>query len=443
MGKKPWGLAALAIVCSIVMIGICGLKTSAAPTLNSRGNFVADEGKVIFYDTDLAYLDNELDSLENEIDDTIFDMSDIREVLNPRRNGLQSRGIIDYDNGKVVISATDLTHMADGIDRLENDYVSAAVSALGRIGTYLDGSGNIGHSETSDGDSVLYSCDRIKEGILQSQDVGHLGDVTPITADNLTAGTAAWVDGNCVIGNGADNERAYEKGREDGEDGTGEDIFDLEYIYHRHWGEQAGAGTGCYQGYHKHSSGCYVTRSCSGYVSCESIGGTIDYGCHTAYTVYGYCSRCNSNASYDVCVSRTDECAHSSDGTTHRYKVTICSSPYNAWRLACGKTEGVSYDAVIMIIRKQDKANTKVGDEANMEVGDEANTEADDEVNTEEDNEADTEEDDEVNTEEDEEANTEEDEEANTEVDDKLDTEADDEVNTEVNDEVKEQDDEE
>lgn len=354
MGKRTWGLAALAIVCSVVMIAICGLKTSAAPTLNSQGNFVADEGKVVFYNTDLAYLNNELDLLENEIDNTIFDMSDMRDVLNSRRNGLQSRGIIDYDNGKVVINTTDLFHMADRIDRLENDYVSSAVSALGRIGTYLDGSGNIGHSKTSDGDSVLFTTDQLKEGILQSQSVEHLDGVTSITADNLTAGTAAWVDKKYIIGNGADNERAYEKGREAGKAGTGEDIFDLEYVYHQHWGEKTGAGTGCYEGYHNHSSNCYVTRSCSGYVNCNSTSPLIDQGCHVSYTVYGHCNTCGCDTSYSIIESRTDECRHFTDAT-HYYTEMICSSPYNAWRLACGKTEGVSYDSVTMFIRKNDE----------------------------------------------------------------------------------------
>lgn len=352
MGKKTWGLAALAIVCSAAILSICSLKISAAPALNSRGNFAADEGKVVFYDTDPAYLDKELDSLENEIDDTIFDMSDIRKILSPRRDDLQSRGVINYDDGKAVIDAMDLIHIADRIDRLENDYVSSAVSALGRVGTYLDESGNIGHSETSDGDSVLYSCDRIKEGILHSQEVGYLDDVASITADDLTAGTAAWVDGKCVIGNGAENKRAYEKGRDAGKVGNAGDIFDLEYVYHQHWGEQAGAGTGCYEGYHNHDSSCYETRYCSGHVSSESVSGIINYGCHTGYTVYGYCSKCDHYASYDVIESRTDECSHTKN-KTHHYEEMVCSSPYNAWMITCGKTEGVSYDSVTMIVRKK------------------------------------------------------------------------------------------
>lgn len=38
--------------------------------------------------------------------------------------------------------------------------------------------------------------------------------------DNISSGKAAWADGRLLLGNGADNDKAYRKGKEDGKDGN-------------------------------------------------------------------------------------------------------------------------------------------------------------------------------------------------------------------------------
>lgn len=161
-----------------------------------------------------------------------------------RRNSVHSRGTIDYDNGKVVINAGDLVTLANEMDELERTYKTGIADALAQIGTYIQQDGSISHVSRGDINPCEIKFGALVLGILQSQSVQHLADtqatdahgpvyykyeinnilevtgedtgmpvyITPATADNLTAQTAAWVDGRYLDGNGADNYYFYQKG---------------------------------------------------------------------------------------------------------------------------------------------------------------------------------------------------------------------------------------
>lgn len=76
-------------------------------------------------------------------------------------------------------------------------------------------------------------------------------------ADNISRGKAAWADGDLLLGNGADNDKAYQAGMRDGENGSIPEslypIFSVKAasieIRHMHVGEQAKTEgvSGCYQ----------------------------------------------------------------------------------------------------------------------------------------------------------------------------------------------------
>lgn len=78
--------------------------------------------------------------------------------------------------------------------------------------------------------------------------------------DNISRGKAAWADGRLLLGNGADNDRAYRKGEEDGEDGKVPENFYPVYtadgssveIRHVHVGapENKDGISGCYENSH-------------------------------------------------------------------------------------------------------------------------------------------------------------------------------------------------
>lgn len=161
-----------------------------------------------------------------------------------RRDGISSRGAIDYDHGRVVMNAADCIILADEIDALEASYKSGITDALAKIGTYMQQDGGISHESRTDMDPQRIIFRDLEIAILRSQSVAHLAGtqasdtkgliyykfetnnilevtgedtgmpvlIVPAAEDNLTAQTAAWVDGHSVTGNGADNYYFYQKG---------------------------------------------------------------------------------------------------------------------------------------------------------------------------------------------------------------------------------------
>lgn len=170
------------------------------------------------------------------------------------RDLLRSDGRIVYQEGEnsVVLDSQDLYRLADRLDQFK----TAVSRQLASMGTYLTrGDGIAIHSDDTlrvthvspaeehrvdpltvdfsallegvaasqsiPADSAAYGYDagtalyRTKEGALTTA-----GDeagaevivIRPATAENLSAGTAAWVDGHLLLGSGADNQNYYEEG---------------------------------------------------------------------------------------------------------------------------------------------------------------------------------------------------------------------------------------
>ncbi len=176
------------------------------------------------------------------------------------KNSLRSQGAIHFQEGteSVVIDSDDLYTLADRLDLFK----VRVAEQLGLIGTYLS-RGPAGTPLTSEegvyavhqkpsasgeADPVALSFDAILEGIAASQTIptdpadygmgtgamlyqdadGKLSTVEqegaePIriqaaTAENLSAGTAAWVNGKLILGTGADNQSYHELGYRKGYD---------------------------------------------------------------------------------------------------------------------------------------------------------------------------------------------------------------------------------
>ena len=177
-----------------------------------------------------------------------------------RGSRIASNGVFNYLNGTVVLDSADLTYLADEIDGLERAYKTSTMEALNKINTfYVSTDGGISHdsddNNVSSDMAAELSFSDLYHGIIDSQSVDHLAGVQaadadgnplyyadrdacesnnlitvtkgandypllihPAKAGNLTAGAAAWVDGNLIIGNGADNTAYYDNGRRDGYD---------------------------------------------------------------------------------------------------------------------------------------------------------------------------------------------------------------------------------
>lgn len=223
------------------------------------GSIVVDEGKIVLDTVDMDMLQKELDSLETELPDTSKQLY----YGIARKSRLNSKGIIDYANGTVVIDSSDFGYLADEIDMLESAYKANMVSALHAMGTSFLADGSISHETANEGipeeGAVRLSFDTIISGILQSQSVDHLAEqgIAGAVEDNLSKGTAAWVNGNLIIGSGADNDAYYKQGFIDGQLSL-YDKVNISYVYHEHMGDSISGGE-CYTYVtpHHHNTSCY------------------------------------------------------------------------------------------------------------------------------------------------------------------------------------------
>lgn len=191
---------------------------------NSKGNILLDNGDMAFYSADIDYLETEKDNLFSELPISP-DIEDIEsfDFDRNRQANIRSKGRIDYAGGIVMIDASDLIYLAKEIDMLEAAYKMNTVAALNHMGTYYLEDGSVTHDKAEESLPVEYavnlSFEEIYEGVLQSQSVEKLAiteEVVGASADNLTEGTAAWLDGELVVGNGADNDASYDQGYKSG-----------------------------------------------------------------------------------------------------------------------------------------------------------------------------------------------------------------------------------
>lgn len=202
------------------------------------------------------------------------------------KSSLRSQGIICYQEGteSVVIDSADLYTLADRLDLFK----VRTVEQLGVIGTYLSASPEGTPLKSEAGiyavhqkpashditDPRSLSFEAILEGIAVSQTIptdpadygmesgtmlykgadGKLNSgvqegteeicIQAAAAENLSAGTAAWVNGCLILGTGANNKAYYEMGYTDGFHKVMDGV-NISYVYHEHTGD-ADSGGGCY-----------------------------------------------------------------------------------------------------------------------------------------------------------------------------------------------------
>ena len=208
----------------IAMLSLfCGSLTripayAESDSIESGGGFVLNGGDVSVYASDLDYLQSEVLALYDELPSVIRTIALSAEAA--RKDGLHSKGIINYGNGAVVLDSADFYLLRNEIDNLEFEYKANAVNALKGIGTYFKPDGSITYDDQEKAillpqDAAVLSFDVICNGILRSQSVDHV-TATAAAENNISAGVAAWVNGRCIIGNGKDVQEAYDRGYDDG-----------------------------------------------------------------------------------------------------------------------------------------------------------------------------------------------------------------------------------
>lgn len=285
-----------------------------------------------------------------------------------RSANIKSKGIIDFQNGAAVISSSDLNYLADEIDLLEDTYKTETVNALNQVGTFykLDGTTTFNPEESTlaSSDASILPFSAITDGIINSQSIpaertylGTLpggtemnGNISAATAENLSLGTAAWVDGELIVGTGADNNSYYNRGYADGYANV-VDSASISYAYHEHKNGNNQVVTtspiyatsnpgGCYKAAgHTHNA----TGTCSStYIPGKTCGGEVGWVSGPSGTMdFQRCCSCGALWSDSNNDGRCDAVTQAAQTIWH------CGSPTNTWTIQCGKTEKTIESATI------------------------------------------------------------------------------------------------
>lgn len=262
-----------------------------------------------------------------------------------RAGNIKSKGVFDYDNGTVVIDASDLVYLADEIDLLEETYKKETVNALSEMNTYfmLDNSTthNPDESNLDQESSSVLPFHSIIDGILASQSIpeektytGTLpgeenevtGNIQAATEDGLSLGEAGWVDGELIIGNGANNNNFYNQGYADGLAGRVHGT--ISYVRHHHTDKCYKTCTVTYVS----SFGRTPIGDGNGCPSCGSKSTTTEKWSLS----HSVCGKTGDTTTWVICAS----CGLGIPSDTHVH------STHNV--LMCGKTEGQIESAQIV-----------------------------------------------------------------------------------------------
>lgn len=222
-GKSSMKQKNIFIALVAILSLVCGSFTRISAyadfdSAESRGNFILSGEELSLRASDMDYLYTEVHDLYGELPSIIG--AHTLAAGKARRDDIRSIGIVNYGNGAVVLNSFDFIRLADEIDNLESEYKANAVAALNRIGTFFKPDGSLTHDD-QDKETVSpqfaagLTYDAIYQGIKRSQSVDHL-TAAPAAENNISAGAAAWVNGQCIIGTGKDVQDAYDRGYNEG-----------------------------------------------------------------------------------------------------------------------------------------------------------------------------------------------------------------------------------
>lgn len=254
-----------------------------------------------------------------------------------RRDGIQSRGSLSFEQGKVYITANDFIYLADKIDALEKTYKTTLVDTLNQINVYFRNDGSLAYDNSlneidTEEEKGKLSFEYIKKGIILSQSVESVYNVQAIdwegnplyfsseeaknsneylnitntdtgyplyyketSARNLSAGFAAWVNGELIKGTGEDNHVSWNNGYNEGyTQGVADALnkVNIKYSYHSHIGNNSSVG-GCYG---KLTGKTPIYCGCDNYAYDQDGNGSTR--CAFCYHNHGG-DECNAVISYD------------------------------------------------------------------------------------------------------------------------------------------------
>lgn len=258
-----------------------------------------------------------------------------------------SYGKINYTNGSnsVVVDAADIAaidnmvgegktqiknaiHAVDADDRLGTSaWTETTFPDFGNLASLISGSQTLTEAQAgtqalnNNGEALYYKDQAASEARDLTQtctdDTGYPVYYQSATAANLTAGSAAFVDGKLILGTGADNDTYMDLGKE-----YVLNHANIEYLYHHHSGNPDTEG-GCYE---------YVTET----TTCKGKMKIYKTRTGSAYFGDAKCSVCGRKDTFITGLNDTSDNPYYTGQT-----MGICGKEISSGQimLTCGKTE--------------------------------------------------------------------------------------------------------
>lgn len=302
----------------VLLSGITLYSVAAGHTWKSQGNIAAvrsDGTKTVIFDkSDLDYLDGRIDAIE-----------------------------ADVSTGK--------ENLANALNPLgTNPSLGTPLSGTSTFNELMEA---INHSQAipdkTIGESVSIATEDYElASKVTGQTINSDTKISAATADNLSLGTSAWVDGSLLIGTSADNKNYYNKAYTQGiADGLSK--VNVSYVYHKHIDGNGNLS----------SSVLYTTTDPGG---CYVSAGHTHNKTGTCGTAYSYQSHdawgritdnYSGSAAHQVCKGcgrggySWDNFNWGAQCPTPVGSYYTCGNQINTWKIGCGKTENSIEQAII------------------------------------------------------------------------------------------------
>lgn len=181
--------------------------------------------------------------------------------------------------------------------------------------------------------------EEICDGIMRSPSVDYFAEekgITAATADNISKDKGAWVNGELIIGNGADNQAFYNQGYSDGLNKALNGAR-ISYVYHQHTGNSTSGG-GCYTVY-RTSPG--VSYNCGRVVGYSGEVPNLNWS-----IVCSYCSGAITNV-WDAHLNELGMNVDQYAATLNHVGCPYATNGSSWYETGCGKTTSTIESATI------------------------------------------------------------------------------------------------
>lgn len=230
MRKKCFSLmAVLILTLSVCMTAFAEGESNTVPPIQEHGGTAAElksYGKIVYQKgTDTIKIDSDdLYMLADQIDQVKLDVTDQLEALNTYFSTGEGIVLSTSEDINVVHATPAEEEAVDPLD-VNFDTLLEGIAVSQSVSSDVTAYGYPAGTELYKNASGVLTTNGSEKGAEQIS-------VAAATADNLSAGTAAWVNGSLILGTGEDNKSYQEEGYKNGQsDSSAKGLYQITVNY--------------------------------------------------------------------------------------------------------------------------------------------------------------------------------------------------------------------